>query len=155
MARYKVRIKEPIACTNEWCETSPLYLTANNKNEALKQAKQYFLGADIDETAVIISIDLDKQYIIRHAAEIIRADKMIQRYIYNGTWTSGSTTVVYPITLWVESGEIVVQLRNHKNVFGKLIERIKEASNGLITNGYFWKSDGSCPSTIKFFVNYN
>lgn len=57
MARYKVRLKELMCCTNDWYETEPLYVTAKNKTEARKQANLYLLQADLEDTAKIISIE--------------------------------------------------------------------------------------------------
>lgn len=93
--------------------------------------------------------------ILDKATEIISNDFMVKRHLYEHTWISGCVTEVAPITIWVEDGEIVIQLKCSKNVFDKAIQRIIKKSNGLIIYGYFKKNDGSCPSTLNFFTNYS
>lgn len=93
--------------------------------------------------------------ILDKATEIISNDFMVKRHLYENTWVSGCVTEVAPITIWEEDGEIIIQLKTDRNVFKKTIRRIIEKSNGDIIYGYFRKSDGSCPSTLHFFVNYS
>lgn len=103
-----------------------------------------------------ITIMENKEQLIKQATEIIKNDFMVKRHLYPYTWLSGSSTDVYPITGWVESGEIVIQLNSvNKNIFEKTIKRIIEKSNGLIVWGYFNKRDGSCPNTLNFILNYS
>lgn len=92
---------------------------------------------------------------INKAAVIIQSDFLIKRHIYPYTWLSGSSTEVYPITCWVDGGEIVVQLGTNKKDWDKAIQRIIKQSNGLIVKGYFSKKDGSCPNTLTFLTNWS
>lgn len=82
---------------------------------------------------------------------IIESDSLIEKYLYDHHWISGSSTVVYPITVW--SGSITIQLATRKNVFSKCIERIVKVSDGLLSDGIFSKGDGSCPATLNFYFN--
>ena len=82
-------------------------------------------------------------------ASEIENDKLIKKYMYKYTWLSGSNTNVYPLTIWIESKQLIIQLNTNKNLFNKLIERYKNKYKN-IDYGYFWKSDGSCPSTLTF-----
>lgn len=92
------------------------------------------------------------EQMINKAAEIIQSDFLIKRHIYPYTWLSGSSTEVYPITCWMEDGEIVVQLGTNKKDWDKAIQRIIKKSNGIIAKGYFLKKDGSCPDTLNFLI---
>lgn len=83
-------------------------------------------------------------------ANIILSDSLIAKYL-GQHWISGSSTIVYPVTVW--QNYIEVQLATRKNVFNKCIERIVKASEGLLTDGYFSKGDGSCPATLRFYFN--
>lgn len=80
--------------------------------------------------------------------EEIQSEKIVQKNLCNRTWLSGSSTIVYPITVWKE--EIVFQWESNKRIFDKFINRVVEKYSDLFEYGYFWKSDGSCPSTITF-----
>ena len=75
-------------------------------------------------------------------------EKIVKKNLYEHTWTSGSSTIVYPIT--VRKNEIVFQWKSDRRIFDKFINRTVEKYNYLFESGYFWKSDGSCPSTIVF-----
>ena len=83
----------------------------------------------------------------------IQKDKLIQKYICKNCWLSGSNTFVYPLSLFIDKNnkikQIIIQVNIGKNVFGKLIKRYKDKYNNM-KDGYFSKSDGSCPSTINF-----
>lgn len=99
--------------------------------------------------------NFNQSNIIDKATNVILNDSLIKKNLYNYTWIGGSSTKVYPITLWVERGEIVIQLNSKKNKFNKCIERIIKNSNGLIVYGSFNKNDGSCPATLSFYTNYS
>lgn len=83
--------------------------------------------------------------------KIILSDSLIAKHLYGQHWMSGSSTTVYPVTVW--QNDITVQLATRKNVFNKCIERIVKASEGLLTDGCFSKGDGSCPATLRFYFN--
>ena len=87
---------------------------------------------------------------INSIIEEITNDKMFSKYIKGDTWLSGSSTTVYPITISEVSKQIVFQLNTDKGIFNKFIERTCKKYDKL-KKGYFWKSDGSCPSTITFY----
>lgn len=87
--------------------------------------------------------------IMKKFADEIYNDKLIQKYIHKGTWLSGSSTNVYPITIWERSRKVEIQIDTKRNVFKKLIERYKEKYSE-IEYGYFWETDDSCPSQLTF-----
>lgn len=76
----------------------------------------------------------------------IKSEKVLAKHIYHHHWVSGSSTLVYPITLW--SRNVEIQVDTDKNLFNGCIKRILERFPNLFSNGYFWKSDGSCPSHV-------
>lgn len=87
--------------------------------------------------------------ILEEIVEDIKNDKMMQEYLLKYTWISGSSTIVYPIMIWKH--DITLQVITDRNVFKSFIERIVNKYSDVILYGCFLKSDGSCPSTIKFY----
>ncbi len=83
--------------------------------------------------------------------EYLKAQELVKKYLYNDCWLSGSSTTVHPITIFEKSKQIVLQWESDKRIFGKFIERVKKENPEFIIDGKFWKSDGSCPSTITFY----
>jgi len=84
--------------------------------------------------------------------EEIQKDKLINKYLYQYTWLSGSGTKVYPICAKYKNNkinEIIIQINTKRNYFEKLIERYKGKYN-KIEYGYFSKTDDSCPSQLVF-----
>lgn len=84
----------------------------------------------------------------------LRHDKLVSKHLYKYTWLSGCSTEVYPIMVHDES-EIVLQWDSDKNIFDKFIKRYIKKYNDVISDGWFCKSDGSCPSSIKFIIKRN
>lgn len=82
--------------------------------------------------------------------EDLKTDTLFKKYIYEHTWLSGSSTYVTPITIW--NNEIELQWKSNKRIFDKFIQRYVEKYPDLISYGTFWKTDGSCPSTITFYL---
>lgn len=78
----------------------------------------------------------------------IKGDKTLAKHILKHTWTSGSSTEVYPITLWAY--EVCVQLDSPRRMYDKCVERIMKAFGHLFKDGYFRKNDGSCPAELVF-----
>ena len=78
----------------------------------------------------------------------IKGEKTIAKHIYPYHWTSGSSTTVYPITLWQRNVEI--QIDTKKNVFDKAIARVIAKYPNLFQSGHFNKTDDSCPAYISF-----
>ena len=76
-------------------------------------------------------------------------EKLTKKYLINNSWLSGSSTKVYPIT--ISDRAITFQWDSDRNIFNKFIDRIVKNNNDLFEYGSFWKSDGSCPSTISFY----
>ena len=87
--------------------------------------------------------------------KFIKDDPIISKYTYETGYISGSSTYVAPVCLWTEDGEIVIHVNASRNCFKKRIEKIITASQGLIVDGFYRASDGSCPNTIVFRTNWN
>lgn len=79
----------------------------------------------------------------------------IGKHIYTSTWTSGSVTEVYPISIYKNNHtnmyDIEIQLKSNRNYFTRTIEYFKKKYTDITYMNY-WKSDGSCPNTIKLKV---
>lgn len=82
--------------------------------------------------------------------EELKKDPIVQKNLYKHTWVSGCVTVVQPITVWKNC--IVLQWNSDSQVYGKFIARIVRKYSDIIEDGRFNKSDGSCPSTITFWL---
>lgn len=80
----------------------------------------------------------------------IKGDKTLAKHIYKHTWISGSSTTIYPITLWLT--DVCIQLDTDKNLFKKCIERILAKYPNLFKDGYFCKNDGSCPAELNLSI---
>lgn len=83
--------------------------------------------------------------------DALKNEPLIQKYIYNGTWLSGESTLIHPIEFW--KAEVSVQLNTHKNVFERFIDRFVEQHNDLVISGSFVRNDGSCPPELIFDYN--
>ena len=95
----------------------------------------------------MITRDMVHQFI-----EELKKETMVKKNLYEHTWLSGSSTTVYPISVWHESfptSEVELQWKSDKRC-DKFINKMVEKHKEIIKEGYFWKSDGSCPSTIIF-----
>lgn len=87
---------------------------------------------------------------IKDIVKNIQNEKLVKKYIKQTYWVSGTSTYVYPIQ--VLKDRIVLQWNSDKKLFDKFITRFVEKHRNLLNSGYFWKSDGSCPSTITFYL---
>lgn len=75
-------------------------------------------------------------------------EKIVIKYLCPFKRLSGNSTIVYPIT--VTKNKLILQWESDKKIFDKFIQRMVKEYNHMFESGYFWKSDGSCPSTITF-----
>lgn len=91
---------------------------------------------------------MDINYKIQQFIKEFTKEKLVKKYLYSRTWLSGSSTTVYPITVWKR--EIVCQWKSDKRIFDTFINRIVEKHSDLFNYGYFYKTDGSCPSALIF-----
>lgn len=80
----------------------------------------------------------------------LKKDKVFQHNIEEHAWLSGAATTVYPITVGIK--DITLQWKSDRQIFDKFIKRIETKNSDLIKYGYFYKSDGSCPSSIVFML---
>lgn len=83
--------------------------------------------------------------------EIISQDDLISKYINRNHWISGFSTIVYLITIWTTSKEVVVQVLSGAYRLRHRINRIVLDYPDIFKDGAFCKNDGSCPDTIKFW----
>lgn len=99
-------------------------------------------------------IDLSriKDEIVRDIYDACQSNNVIQKHTIDYTWTSGSSTEVYPIMVYPYDVEIQVDT-NNSSYFNKAIKRILAVYPHLFKDGYFCKSDGSCPSYIRFLYS--
>jgi hypothetical protein len=79
----------------------------------------------------------------------------IGKHIYTSIWTSGSSTDVYPISIYHNNHtnmyDIEIQLTTNRNYFTRTIEYFKK-KYADITDMRYCKYDGSCPNTIRLNV---
>lgn len=116
----------------------------------------FIINLDMTEEEIIFYIQkklgiTKEQKRIKQFIEEFKAEEIVKKNLYDYTWLSGSSTTVYPITIW--KNEIEIQWKNDRKC-NRFINRIVEKYNDIFKSGYFWKTDGSCPSHIVFtFTN--
>lgn len=87
--------------------------------------------------------------------EKIEESKFFNKYGYKGHWISGSSTIVYPITHWIPSREIEIQidpLVSHNgmtNSFKAMFNKLKDEFG--LKEWFFVKNDGSCPEEYRIY----
>lgn len=91
---------------------------------------------------------MEKKDRIYQFIEEFKNEKIVKKNIYEYAWLSGSSTMVHPITIW--RNDIEIQWKSNKDIFNRFIDRMVEKYSDLFECGYFWKTDGSCPSRIVF-----
>ena len=104
---------------------------------------EFKVGKKIKESETAADNLLDK------IAKELQEEPLIKKYMLDHTWTSGSSTTVYPIMRWKES--VDVQLNTDRNVFKNLLKRYEDKYN---IYAYFVKNDGSCPPELRFRLKY-
>ena len=87
-------------------------------------------------------------YDLNKIAQSIARHDILHNNLYEFPWLSGSSTYVYPCTIWRDT--IEYQLTCYDNVFDEFIKDIVDKYSDVICDGYFWESDGSCPCTLIF-----
>ena len=99
----------------------------------------------------------DKEYMAKasEVMKLIENSKFFNKFGYKSHWTSGSNTLVYPITDWVPNRQIVIQLDSERyrgrtqsaNSLIKSVEKILP-----IKYWGYGNYDGSCPPTL--YINF-
>lgn len=84
--------------------------------------------------------------------DVLYNDRVFKKNVLNHTWLSGSSTIVYPVTIW-EGDCIEIQWRGNENRYQKWIDRMVAKSQGIVKRGVYLKTDGYCPSMITFKLN--
>ena len=89
--------------------------------------------------------------------KFIQESNFYKKYGYHTHWLSGVTRV-YPITGY-EDKEIVIQIdrsagsHNRRRAYLRLINQFNEKfEEQRIEEAYYWRSDGSCPDTLTFYL---
>lgn len=90
---------------------------------------------------------------IQQFIDDLKKEEIVRKNLYGSSWLSGSSTDVYPITIWRD--EIVLQWQSDRNIYNKFIQRMVDKNSDILKSGYFSKSDGSCPSRIVFRLKEN
>lgn len=78
----------------------------------------------------------------------ILEEETIHKHIIEYNWLSGSSIIVSPIMIGMTDVKIQVDSGN-RNYYNKAIQRLVVHNSHIFKNGYFCKSDGSCPSFIR------
>ena len=87
-------------------------------------------------------------------ADIIKDSRFFKRFGYKTHWISGSSTVVYPISIWTERKEAEIQLEwDLRGAHMAVKPLLKEISNCgyKVERWHIRKSDGSCPHTLNIY----
>lgn len=89
---------------------------------------------------------------IGQIAQEISSFPYIRDRMKKDNWLSGSSTTVHPVEAYLDNngtGNITIQLDVDKNTFDHIIELFVN-HYPEITDGWFSKSDGSCPNSLYF-----
>ena len=89
-----------------------------------------------------------KDDIVRSIYSTILGEETIHKHIIEYNWVSGSSTIVYPINIGITDVEVQMDSGN-RNYYNKAIQRLVAHNPHIFKNGYFCKTDGSCPSFIR------
>ena len=105
--------------------------------------------SQIDEAKEIISKRWTKSPDWIKELAIVILDKY-GKYIYEYTWLSGSSTEVYPISIWLDYMEVQLNTTDKRHFTKKGLQKIVERFPRL-KGANFSKRDGSCPNALLFF----
>jgi hypothetical protein len=91
----------------------------------------------------------------------IAESNFFKKYGYKHYWTSGSSTEVAPITLWLDSLnpnrpaciEIQLGCDSLRGIKRSLDKLVKEIGEKFVKSHYLCKYDGSCPKVAKIYFN--
>lgn len=78
----------------------------------------------------------------------ILGEETIHKHIIEYNWVSGSSSIIYPINIGITDVEVQVNSGN-RNYYSKAIQRLVAHNPHIFKDGYFCKTDGSCPSFIR------
>lgn len=98
---------------------------------------------------------MDKKELKEIGINVI-ASKFFDKFAYKGTWLSGGSTEVYPVTVNMVNNSIVIQLDCFKGLRGakqSLDKLVREIGEELVLRHYISKSDGSCPDEAIICFN--
>ena len=90
---------------------------------------------------------------IDKAVEVIKNSNLFKNHAWKSHWISGSSTVVYPITVWHPNKEIVIQMdrekyRGRTRAIQKLVKELSGIPSFEVTDWHYTKNDGSCPPEL-------
>lgn len=100
----------------------------------------------------MIDLSKIKDEIARDVYSACLSEKTIRKHVIDYTWLSGCSTNVSPIMMYSKDVEVHVDTHN-SFYFRNAIKRVLSAYPHIFKNGYFCKSDGSCPSYIRFIYS--
>lgn len=72
------------------------------------------------------------------------------KFVYEYTWLSGSSTEVYPITIWLDYIEVQLNTSDKRHFATKGLQKIVERFPQIKSVKYS-ERDGSCPNALLFF----
>lgn len=102
---------------------------------------------------------------MKEILDYVEQSHFFKNYVRKGHWTSGSSTIVYPIQLWknplrdgVDDLELQLDCDSCKQWQGRMLKKLaKELSNKFsvtITSTHITRNDGSCPDEGHIYIKY-
>ena len=90
---------------------------------------------------------------LQEIADNIAESNFFEKYGYKHHWMSGCSTDVAPISIFVESSCIEIQLKcdTLRGINRSLDKLVKEIGVELVSKHYLCKYDGSCPNVAKIY----
>lgn len=94
---------------------------------------------------------------VRDFADMLTKESLSKKHLLKYSWISGSSTVVYPVTIFRDSRsgmcEITLQWDCPRRIFGRFIDRMVSRGKPYADYGIFSANDGSCPASITFYLS--
>lgn len=86
--------------------------------------------------------------------DIIEASAFYKTFGRGSHWTSGSSTIVYPIEHWVSDRMVEIQLDpgHRRGIISSVCSLVKSLKRDYPNASFrFCKWDGSCPDTMRIY----
>lgn len=90
---------------------------------------------------------------MKEITQIIEESKFFQKFGRKSHWTSGSSTLVFPIENWVDDKVVEIQLDwRRPGIISSVRSLVKQLKADYPNADYqFCKWDGSCPDTMRIY----
>ena len=94
-----------------------------------------------------------KKELAQKVLDTVEKSNLFKNHAWKHHWTSGSSTIVYPISLWEPNQEVIVQMdrekfRGRTQAIKKLVKDLSDIPGFEVTDWHYTPNDGSCPPEL-------